>query len=438
MPSIRTACASTRRSATLSTGTCSRMSRSIASTSSARIPVYGLNALGGAVIVNMKNGFTYQGGESEISGRLVGHDRRLIPIRQERRHLWRLYRRPRARRGRLARSSRRIHVQQLYADLGVARHALTARSELHRRQQPPVRRMPTPIQELAVDRALDLHQPANQQQRARIRRRSTAATRRTTRSRSRATPIAANSISRSSTATPRTTRLRAAPTACCASPMARRRFPAPAASPSPISRRAARSRSARTIAKRSARVSLGGALQPTYTGALFGHDNNLVARRERRPLRNRFQFLGRDRADQRGASVESSGYFVVDSGKFRLHRDARRCRREQHLLRHLPHRYVRSDDALSLTASGRLNLADVDISDRIGSALSGDNRYDRFDPALGATYKLAGISPPMPDTPKPTACRRQASSMRQPDGTVPFAVLAFRRSPAESGGLAYR
>src|SRR5579862_2136693 len=31
-------------------------------------PVYGLNALGGAVVVNMKNGFTYQGGQAEISG----------------------------------------------------------------------------------------------------------------------------------------------------------------------------------------------------------------------------------------------------------------------------------------------------------------------------------------------------------------------------------
>src|ERR1700761_5206007 len=31
-------------------------------------PVYGLNALGGAVVVNMKNGFTFQGGQAEISG----------------------------------------------------------------------------------------------------------------------------------------------------------------------------------------------------------------------------------------------------------------------------------------------------------------------------------------------------------------------------------
>src|ERR1700722_10723371 len=31
-------------------------------------PVYGLNALGGAVVIDMKNGFTYRGGEAELSG----------------------------------------------------------------------------------------------------------------------------------------------------------------------------------------------------------------------------------------------------------------------------------------------------------------------------------------------------------------------------------
>ncbi len=35
-------------------------------------PVYGLNALGGAISVNMKNGFTYQGGDVELSGGSFG------------------------------------------------------------------------------------------------------------------------------------------------------------------------------------------------------------------------------------------------------------------------------------------------------------------------------------------------------------------------------
>jgi iron complex outermembrane receptor protein len=35
-------------------------------------PVYGLNALGGAISVTMKNGFTYQGADVELSGGSYG------------------------------------------------------------------------------------------------------------------------------------------------------------------------------------------------------------------------------------------------------------------------------------------------------------------------------------------------------------------------------
>ncbi len=45
-------------------------------------PVFGLNALGGAMNVQLKNGFTYQGGEIEFSRRLVRHVRCRLPVRQ--------------------------------------------------------------------------------------------------------------------------------------------------------------------------------------------------------------------------------------------------------------------------------------------------------------------------------------------------------------------
>ena len=44
---------------------------------------------------------------------------------------------------------------------------------------------------------------------------------------------------------------------------------------------------------------------------------------------------------------------------------------------------------LSITASGRYNIAKIDLSDQLGSALSGDNRFTHFNPALGATLRLA-------------------------------------------------
>ena len=35
-------------------------------------PVYGLNALGGALSIEMKNGFTYQGADAELRGGSFG------------------------------------------------------------------------------------------------------------------------------------------------------------------------------------------------------------------------------------------------------------------------------------------------------------------------------------------------------------------------------
>ncbi len=43
---------------------------------------------------------------------------------------------------------------------------------------------------------------------------------------------------------------------------------------------------------------------------------------------------------------------------------------------------------LAVTASGRYNIAHVDLADQLGDNLSGNNRYVHFNPALGATYKV--------------------------------------------------
>lgn len=45
--------------------------------------------------------------------------------------------------------------------------------------------------------------------------------------------------------------------------------------------------------------------------------------------------------------------------------------------------------ALSVTISGRYNVTHIDLMDQLGTNLSGSNRYSHFNPATGATYKLA-------------------------------------------------
>lgn len=45
--------------------------------------------------------------------------------------------------------------------------------------------------------------------------------------------------------------------------------------------------------------------------------------------------------------------------------------------------------ALSITASGRYNTAELDFADHRGGLLTGHNRFEHFNPALGATYQLS-------------------------------------------------
>jgi len=45
-------------------------------------------------------------------------------------------------------------------------------------------------------------------------------------------------------------------------------------------------------------------------------------------------------------------------------------------------------DRLTLTAGGRLNHANIVLEDRIGTALNGDHSYTRFNPQAGASYAL--------------------------------------------------
>lgn len=49
-------------------------------------------------------------------------------------------------------------------------------------------------------------------------------------------------------------------------------------------------------------------------------------------------------------------------------------------------------DKLSLTAAGRFNRAEIALDDRLGEALNGDHSYTRFNPSIKLTYKaLQGI-----------------------------------------------
>jgi iron complex outermembrane receptor protein len=74
--------------------------------------------------------------------------------------------------------------------------------------------------------------------------------------------------------------------------------------------------------------------------------------------------------------------------------------------------------AATLTASGRYNVADIDLRDLAGANLTGRNRYTHFNPALGATYKIGPALTVYADlaenTRTPTPSEIECSDPKQP------------------------
>jgi iron complex outermembrane receptor protein len=73
---------------------------------------------------------------------------------------------------------------------------------------------------------------------------------------------------------------------------------------------------------------------------------------------------------------------------------------------------------LAVTASGRYNIAHIDLVDQLGANLTGNNRFVHFNPAIGATYKVlpamtlyGGISE---NTRTPTASEIECSNPYAP------------------------
>jgi iron complex outermembrane receptor protein len=150
-------------------------------------------------------------------------------------------------------------------------------------------------------------------------------------------------------------------------------------------------------------VGVGGSLQGTYVAPLFGRDNHLVAG------------LAIDHADVRFNSINELG--VIDPNTLIVSPVGVIINQPDGSI--TPVKLDTTTDyyglyasdtydvtpELSLTAGGRYNIAQIRLSDQIGSALNGRNEYSRFNPAVGATYKL---------TPAVTAYAGYAEANRAP------------------------
>jgi len=73
---------------------------------------------------------------------------------------------------------------------------------------------------------------------------------------------------------------------------------------------------------------------------------------------------------------------------------------------------------LAVTASGRYNIAHVDLADQLGTNLNGNNRFVHFNPAIGATYRIVptvtGYGGFSTNTRTPTASEIECSNPATP------------------------
>jgi iron complex outermembrane receptor protein len=349
-------------------------------------PVYGLNALGGAVAITMKNGFTYHGNETELSGGSFGQRALSFQYGQQVGDIAAYI----AGRGLEADGWRRFSpdsLQQLYADIAARNDRATLDVSFTGANNRLFGQGVTPVQELAVDRSLTFTGPQHDFNQLAF--------------------VTANGS------------LQASDTLSFQANLYRREFRQTVANGNttdatacdPTNGFLCQADGSTTLTDRSGNpipdlsnggtqpigendaeairaVTLGAALQATQTADVFDHANHLVAGASIDHATVDFQSTTEMGVINPSLIVEPSGFFVAtpENSGFNPTPVGLGATTNYYGL------YVTDTfdvtPALSLTASGRYNLAEIALVDRTGPQLTGRARYGRFNPAIGVTYKI--------------------------------------------------
>jgi iron complex outermembrane receptor protein len=350
-------------------------------------PVYGLNALGGAVVVTMKNGFDDPGGTASLWGGAFGQraaslawgrhtDRAAVFVatRSFGDDGWRRFSADR--------------MRQFYADLAWRGERLNLDLSYSGADNALQGQGPAPVQELAVDRRLVFTSPQLNANRLNfvalsgdyaaggglsfqgdLYVRSFAqdvVNGDTTAYVACADPALAGLMCQSDGFTPLTTIAGSVPDLS-------------AGGSQPIGQ---------NDRERLRTLSYGGAVQATATTALFGRPNRASVGADGEAARIDFASSAELGVIDPDLVVQASGLFVrtPEGGPFTatpvsLHAD-------NTYLAAFATDMLDLTDRISLTASGRFNWARIALADRLGAALSGTSAYAGFNPALGAAWRV--------------------------------------------------
>lgn len=131
----------------------------------------------------------------------------------------------------------------------------------------------------------------------------------------------------------------------------------------------------------------GVSLQATNTDQLFGHNNQFMAGASFDSSVTRFSASAELGTIGSNYVVGGSGIFLGQSGDpVSIGPVALRTTNRYTGLYALDTFDV--TDALSITGGGRFNHARIELADQIGSALNGSHTFSRFNPMIGGTYKV--------------------------------------------------
>jgi iron complex outermembrane receptor protein len=351
-------------------------------------PVYGLNALGGAIIVNMKDGFTTDGGEIEGSGGSWGQ-RGVAAEYGVSSGPFGFYIAGRLLQEDGWREFSPDTLEQLYAALSYREHGLSLDLNFSGANNRLSGESPTPVQELAVSRSLIFTNPqSNADQLAFV---------------TLDAGYEANSdlslqgnvylrVFRQDVVNGNTTGY----TACTVAPhignMCQPDGTTPLTNSSggylPDISQGGTVPIGENDFETVQTTGVGGALQATETAALLGHDNQLSVGGSIDRATTEFQSSAELGTIDAALQVSYSGLFVDTPENMPWTATPVSLRAMNTYYGLFATDTFNITDDLAATASGRYNLAQIDLMDRLGSALSGNSRYQRFNPALGLTDKL--------------------------------------------------
>jgi iron complex outermembrane receptor protein len=351
-------------------------------------PVYGLNALGGAVVVNMKNGFTFQGAQAEISGGSWGQRQGSVQYGWNN-GTWGAYIAARGLEEDGWRQFSPDSLKQLYSDLSYRGDALTVDLSFTGANNRLSGESPSPVQELALGRQLIFTSPqANDNELEFVTLNAGYAV-------SDTLSFQSNFYYREyhqDVVNGNTTDYTGCTTAPNIGFMCQDDGTTPVAGPNGRLLPDISKGGTVTIGENDFEtirtVGLGGSLQMTATAPILDHDNNFTAGASIDSAGTDFQSSAELGTINTQLAVSYSGLFptVPENTPFSATPVALNATNRYYGIYATDTFNV--TDALAITASGRYNVALIDLTDHLGTNLSGQNRYSRFNPAGGATYTI--------------------------------------------------